>query len=134
MAPQERAILVGTELKNSRPLLPVEESLEELARLAETAGLEVLGRTWQRLDQPDPATFIGSGKVEEIDEMRKELGADVILFDDEHRRATAQLEEYSARTRKSLTAPRSSWTSSPSTQTAEGQLQVELAQRYRLPS
>src|SRR5690606_16636419 len=136
MAPQERAILVGAELKNSRPLLPVEESLEELARLAETAGLEVVGRTWQRLDQPDPATFIGSGKVEEIDEMRKELGADVILFDDElSPRHLRELEEKFGEDTKVVDRTALILDIfAQHAQTAEGQLQVELAQlEYRLP-
>ncbi|MCA9977291.1 MAG: GTPase HflX, partial [Anaerolineales bacterium] len=81
--PRERAFLVGAELKQERPLLPVEESLDELARLADTAGLEVVGRITQRFDRPNPATYIGPGKVEEVKMLVEETEADVIIFDDE---------------------------------------------------
>jgi GTP-binding protein HflX len=136
MLPQERAFLVGAELKHGHPLLPVEESLDELARLADTAGLEVVGRTSQRFDQPDPATYIGSGKVEEINELRKELKADVILFDDElsprHQRELEEIfgEKVKVVDRTALILD----IFAQHAQTAEGQLQVELAQlEYRLP-
>ena len=56
-------------------MLPVEESLDELARLADTAGLDVVGRTSQRLDQINNATFIGPGKVEEVKILVEELDA-----------------------------------------------------------
>ena len=62
--PRERAFLVGAELKAGRPLLPVAESLEELARLADTAGIDVVGQSIQRFDRPHSATYIGPGKVE----------------------------------------------------------------------
>jgi GTP-binding protein HflX len=78
-----RAFLVGAEWGGHGGMLDVDSSLEELALLAETAGLEVVGQTYQRLKQPDPATFIGSGKVEEVQQWVEELSADVVLFDDE---------------------------------------------------
>ncbi|MCA9957342.1 MAG: GTPase HflX, partial [Anaerolineales bacterium] len=81
--PKERAFLVGAELKFGRPLLPVEDSLLELERLADTAGLKVVGQTIQRFDRPDSATYIGSGKVEEVKMLIEELDATVVLFDDE---------------------------------------------------
>ena len=81
--PKERAFLVGAELKLGRPLLPVEDSLLELQRLADTAGLSVVGQTIQRFDRPDSATYIGSGKVEEVKMLIEELEAEVVLFDDE---------------------------------------------------
>ncbi len=136
MAPQERAILVGAELKHGRPLLPVEKSLDELVRLAETAGLAVVGRTSQRFDQPDPATYIGSGKVEEIGVMRVDLGANVILFDDElsprHQRELEEVfgENVKVVDRTALILD----IFAQHAHTAEGKLQVELAQlEYRLP-
>lgn len=77
----ERAILVGVDLGNSE--WSCEESLAELARLAETDGAEVVLTMVQRLDSPVPKTFIGKGKVEELCSYVKNLDADVVIFDDE---------------------------------------------------
>ncbi len=77
----DRAYLVAAELQGS--LLPVRESLEELAELARTAGAEVVGRASQRLEHPSVATYIGKGKLEEVKELSRELGANVVVFDDE---------------------------------------------------
>ena len=59
---------MGVELKQPRNRLDfsIEDSLEELAALADTAGLSVVGGTYQRLAQVNPSTVIGSGKVEEL--------------------------------------------------------------------
>jgi GTP-binding protein HflX len=57
--------------------------LEELELLAKTAGLEVVGSDKQKLVSPNPATYIGKGKVQEIKAISESLHADVILFDDE---------------------------------------------------
>ena len=129
-------MLVGAELKFGRPLMPVEESLDELARLAETAGLLVVSRTWQRFDRPDANTYIGTGKVEEIKTLAEEQDVDVILFDDEllprHQRELEKLfgEEMKVVDRTALILD----IFAQHAQTAEGQLQVELAQlEYRLP-
>ena len=64
-------------------MTPLSESLEELARLADTAGLKVVGQTQQSLDKPYGATYIGSGKIEEINILIEEMDVDVIVFDDE---------------------------------------------------
>lgn len=77
----EKAILVGVELPSSQ--ISLSSSMDELERLANTAGVESIARTTQRLSSPHPATFIGSGKVEEVALLTRELGADVIIFDDE---------------------------------------------------
>ena len=77
----ERAILVGVEL--GRTEWSCEESLAELARLAETDGAEVVLTMTQRLDAPVPKTFIGKGKVEELVAAVRSLAADVVIFDDE---------------------------------------------------
>ena len=82
----ERAFLVGFELKRPRNgsfSFNVEDSLEELAALADTAGLQVEGGTYQRLDSIHPSTLIGSGKVEELLGYQEELAIDVFVFDDE---------------------------------------------------
>ena len=77
----ERAILVGVEVGRSE--WSCEESLAELARLAETDGAEVVLTMTQRLDAPVPKTFIGKGKVEELVSAVHALDADVVIFDDE---------------------------------------------------
>lgn len=64
-------------------LFPVEESLDELARLCETAGLRVVGRTSQRLEAPNPRTYMGSGKVQEVRAAVAALDAETVVFDDE---------------------------------------------------
>ncbi|MCI8469062.1 MAG: GTPase HflX [Eggerthellaceae bacterium] len=78
---RERAVLVGVE----RPGLtwPLESSLAELGRLADTAGADVVSVTTQRLDAPNPRTFVGSGKAEEIAELCRAEAADLVIFDDE---------------------------------------------------
>ena len=66
----QRAFLVGVAFRDlayrDGARLPLEASLEELALLCQTAGLEVVGQTTQTLDAPHPKTFIGPGKVEEL--------------------------------------------------------------------
>ena len=132
----ERAFLVGVEFKQGRALLPVAESLIELARLADTAGLEVVGEATQRMAQPDVTTYIGSGKLEEIHHLVDELDAGVVLFDDElnprHQRELEKVfgENVKVLDRTALILD----IFAQHAQTAEGQLQVELAQlEYRLP-
>ena len=77
----ERAVLVGVEWR--RDSWPVERSLDELERLADTAGAVVVGRMTQRLERPVPKSFIGSGKLEELKSMVARLDADVVIFDDD---------------------------------------------------
>lgn len=77
----ERAILVGAKRPNQQ--WPIESSLQELERLAQTAGAEVVASTFQKLDSPNPRTFIGSGKVEEVAQLCRSYSADLVIFDDE---------------------------------------------------
>jgi GTP-binding protein HflX len=127
---------VGAQLKSQRNGWDIEDSLAELAQLAHTAGLEVVGQTWQRLERFYSATLIGSGKVDELIELRHDLDCDVVLFDDElSPRQLRNLEEAFGdgikivdRTALILDV------FAQHARTREGQLQVELAQyQYRLP-
>jgi GTP-binding protein HflX len=77
----ERVILVGVAVAGS--LADSERSLEELRRLAETAGAEVLEATVQRRARPDAGTFVGKGKVAELTELVRALDADTVIMDDE---------------------------------------------------
>jgi GTPase len=78
---QERAVLVGT-VRPEHGALTGEESLLELERLADTAGVEVVGKALQAIRRINPATFIGSGKVENVRTQVQDAGADVVIFDD----------------------------------------------------
>lgn len=78
--PKAIAVGVSTPKASKRE---VEEHLNELAQLAETAGIQVVQTIVQDRRAPDPATFIGSGKVEEVHLAAAAQGAEVILFDDE---------------------------------------------------
>src|SRR5215467_2176484 len=79
----ERTFLVGVKVRGDHALLTPEDSLKELALLADTAGMTVIGQATQQLNHPDPATFIGSGKVEEIRLAAVDMNAEVVIFDDE---------------------------------------------------
>jgi GTP-binding protein HflX len=82
----EQAILVGIKhapAQNSRAVwFTAEESLGELMRLSETAGVEIIGQTWQDLrGKINPASFIGQGKVMEVKKLVQEQGANVVIID-----------------------------------------------------
>ncbi|XP_064973753.1 uncharacterized protein LOC103974028 isoform X3 [Musa acuminata AAA Group] len=81
---QEKAYLVGVECKGTEDnTFSIEESLQELAQLADTAGLSVVGSTYQKLANPNPRTYIGSGKVAEIKSAIHALDVETVIFDDE---------------------------------------------------
>ena len=134
---KEQGFLVGVEMRTHRyqnGLLAIEDSLEELAALSNTAGVEVVGGTIQRLNKPRSATLIGSGKVEELKAYRDELQVDVFIFDDElsprQQRGLEKSLEVKVLDRTALILD----IFARHAQTREGQLQVELAQlEYRLP-
>ncbi len=83
----ERAVLVGHAERRDRSAAPGSDglppSLEELARLAETAGARLCGSVLQRRGAPRPATFIGRGKLEELQLRVGEADADMVIFDDD---------------------------------------------------
>ena len=135
-APRERAFLVGAELRGDGSLLSVEDSLEELDRLADTAGIDVVGQAYQRFDKPNVATYIGPGKVDEVKLLVEELDAGVVIFDDElsprHQRELEKAfgEDVKVLDRTALILD----IFAQHARTHEGKLQVELAQlEYRLP-
>ena len=116
--------------------LSLDESLQELELLAETAGIDVLGSITQNLASPNPRTYIGTGKLEELKLLAEELDADTILFDEElSPRHQRELEKEFNRNIKVL--DRTALILDIFAQhadTREGMLQVELAQyKYRLP-
>ncbi|MEN8097799.1 MAG: GTPase HflX [Chloroflexota bacterium] len=132
----QTALIVGTEMKRSRGLMPVEASLDELAALVATAGAEATGRVYQKLENIDPATYVGSGKVQEIKILADELDVNMVIFDDElsprHQRELEDElgEDILLLDRTALILD----IFAQHARTSEGQLQVELAQlEYRLP-
>ena len=128
-----RAFLVGVKLKDELQS-DAESSLEELRRLAETAGMEVLAEIIQPKEAPDPAYFIGRGKLEEVEAIVSELKVEAIIFDNDLTPAqTRNLE-------KSLDIVVVDRTSlilqifAQRAQTKAAKLQVDLAQlQYALP-
>ena len=79
---RERAIIVGVIFPN-QTRAQVEEYLDELELLADTAGADVIYRVYQERERPDPAFFIGRGKAEQIAKMVDEDKIDIVIFDDD---------------------------------------------------
>ncbi|MCP4142792.1 MAG: GTPase HflX [Chloroflexi bacterium] len=135
-APREKAFLVGVEIFGEEGLLPLNDSLDELALLADTAGLEVVGEITQKLSSPNAKTFIGAGKVNELKALAEDTLSQVVIFDDElsprHQRELEKLlgENLRLLDRTSLILD----IFAQHAKTREGMLQVELAQyEYYLP-
>lgn len=133
---EERAILVGVEIQNQPGLLALEDSLDELALLAKTAGVRPIARITQRLESPNPATLIGTGKVEELRLAVLEEQASVVIFDDElSPRQQRELERVLGDAVKVVDRTALILDIfARHARTREGAVQVELAQyEYRLP-
>ncbi len=81
--PRERALLIGAPRKRSGEVAQVTEHLDELARLVDTAGAEVVGRVVQAVDKPSTDYYIGRGKVAEVAAMLGDEGATMVIFDEE---------------------------------------------------
>ena len=130
---RERALLVGVD--RSRQDWPIEESLAELERLSDTAGCETLARVVQRREKPNPRTFIGKGKAEEITGLVEELDAEVVLFDDDLTPSQqANLEDLIPGTRILDRTALILEIFAMHAESREGKLQVELAKlEYVLP-
>jgi len=136
LKPKERAILVGVDIKKQNKLLSLQDSLNELQMLAETAGLNVVGKITQNIIAPNPKTFVGKGKVAEIQNLAEEKIADVIIFDDElsprHQRELDEIFNENVRILDRTALILDIFAQHANTR--EGALQVELAQyEYRLP-
>ncbi len=130
---REKILLVGVAV-GRMDLDQVEDDLDELALLVDTAGAEVVGRVTQRRDRPDPATFIGSGKAEEVARLAEMLDVDTVVFDEELTPAQQRnLEKLFGRTAIDRTAVILD-IFAQNARTASGKAQVELALlNYRLP-
>ncbi|HST06506.1 MAG TPA: GTPase HflX [Chloroflexia bacterium] len=130
--PAERALLIGVEA--GKQVWKLQDSLDELEQLAATAGVEVVGRVSQKMSRRNPATLIGSGKLDEVKQVMAEAHADLLLFDDEltpsQQRNLEELLDIKIIDRTALILD----IFARHAQTKEGRLQVELAQlEYRLP-
>jgi GTP-binding protein HflX len=130
---RERILLVGVVFPGLTNEM-VDEELDELALLVDSAGADVVGRVVQRRDAPDPATFVGRGKAEEIAELSRSLDVDTVVFDDELTPAQHRnLEKLFGRTAIDRTAVILD-IFAQNARSPEGKAQVELALlRYRLP-
>jgi GTP-binding protein HflX len=130
---RERIVLVGVTQAGQTPL-QTEASLDELELLVDTAGADALDRIVQRRERPDPGTFVGRGKVQEILDSSLAIDADTVVFDDELSPGQQfNLEKMLKRTALDRTAVILDIFAQHAT-SAEGKAQVELAQlRYRLP-
>lgn len=111
-----------------------EQHLDELALLVGTAGADVVARVHQRRDRPDPATYVGKGKAEDLRALSESTDADTVVFDDELSPAQSRnLEKILGRTAIDRTAVILD-IFAQNASSEEGKAQVELAQlRYRLP-
>ena len=134
--PRERAFMVGATFPDQENLLSIDDSLSELRLLASTDGLDIVGQATQHLDRPNPKTYLGSGKIEEIKSLVEEQAADMVLFDDElnprHQRELEKIfgDDIQVVDRTALILD----IFAQHANTREGSLQVELAQyEYRLP-
>jgi GTP-binding protein HflX len=126
--------MVGAPLKRSSDRHLVEEHLQELARLADTAGAEVVGSLTQQLDRPHPGTYLGKGKVEELRQLASDRGATLVLFDDELSPAQGRNIEQVLNVRVMDRAELILDIFATRARTNEAKMQVELAQlEYMLP-
>jgi len=130
---RERIVLVGVTIPPGSPL-ETEQHLDELALLVDTAGADEAARVIQQRDRPDPATFVGKGKAEQLRDLSNGVDADTVVFDDELTPAQSRnLEKILGRTAIDRTAVILD-IFAQNARTQEGKAQVELAQlRYRLP-
>ncbi|HEY8600878.1 MAG TPA: GTPase HflX [Thermomicrobiales bacterium] len=145
-APIEHALLLAVDWRSpargadraesgaKKPLWSIEDALEELARLAETAGIEVVGAVTQKMSRPEPGSYVGRGKLAEIRELKDDLGYDLVIADEEltpnQQRGLEEALGVKVLDRTALILD----IFAQRAQTREGRLQVEVALlEYRLP-
>lgn len=130
---REKIVLVGVSIP-PEDVADTEASLDELALLVDTAGADEVGRVLQRRQKPDPPTYIGKGKAEELREVAVAADCDTVVFDNELTPAQQfNLEKLLGRTAIDRTAVILD-IFAQNAHSQEGKAQVELAQlRYRLP-
>ncbi len=131
--PRERAFIVAVDT-GAEPGWTAEESLNELAALADTAGAEVVGAEWQNRRVPDPTWYVGKGKAQELVQAKSETGFTLLIADDEltpnQQRSLEELLGCKVLDRSGLILD----IFAQHARTHEGRLQVELAQlEYQLP-
>jgi GTP-binding protein HflX len=125
---------VGAPLKRAGARKSLDEHLKELARLADTAGAEVVGILTQQLDRPHPGTYLGKGKIEELKSLVAEKGATLIIFDDELSPSQGKNVEDIVGTRVVDRAELILDIFATRARSSEAKMQVELAQlEYTLP-
>ncbi len=130
----ERAVLVGAPIKGKRARIELAEHLEELAELADTAGAVIVGEVTQALDKPNPSTYLGKGKLDELRDAAERDEATLIIFDDELSPAQARNVEQAIGVRVMDRAELILDIFATRARTSEARMQVELAQlRYMLP-
>ena len=129
----DRVILVGAPTKDVRPRI-AEEHLEELARLTDTAGGEVVSVLRQRLDAPHPRLYIGEGKAGELRALVEETGVELVIFDEELSPAQGKALEDFAGVRVMDRSELILDIFATRARSREAKMQVELAQlEYLLP-
>ncbi len=130
--PQEHALLIGVERRGDA--WGIQDALEELARLSETANVEIAGAVSQKLDHPVASTYLGKGKLEEIKAMEEALGYDLVIANDELTPSQQRNLEKALDTKVLDRTGLILDVFARRARTHEGRLQVELAQlEYRMP-
>ena len=127
-------MLVGAPMKGAGARRRLDEHLEELAELADTAGANVVGEVTQLLDRPNPGTYLGAGKLEELGAVLAEREATLVIFDDELTPAQLRNIEQALGKRVMDRAELILDIFAVRARTSEAKMQVELAQlEYLLP-
>ena len=132
--PIERALLIGAPRKGTAARHHVDDHLQELEELADTAGAVVVGTLTQQIHRPNPATYLGKGKIEELGTLIAETNASLIIFDDELTPAQGKNVEDATGKRVMDRAELILDIFATRARTSEAKMQVELAQlEYMLP-
>jgi GTPase len=132
--PVERALLIGSAIKGTAARHHLDEHLEELERLTDTAGAVSVGTLTQQLDRPNSSTYLGSGKIDEVRQLVGERSATLLIFDDELTPGQGKNIEDAVGTRVMDRAELILDIFATRARSSEAKMQVELAQlEYMLP-